>query len=146
MSLVPEMGYKNWCDKWLMDKFKIPASPGRDEIILLNSADLFQLRCSLLHEGSGDIDEEKRRALASFKFFDETGSSHLNRVGESVVDGVKVPSYLQLRTENFCNDVFDAVDRWDASASPEIQAEKSGLLKINSEGDRIGGIQFGFRK
>ena len=49
-----------------------------------------------------------------------------------------------MNAAQFCRDVFDAVDKWDATVASDnaLQAEKKKLLFIHSAGVTIGGVRF----
>ncbi|MCA3396798.1 MAG: hypothetical protein INF85_14280, partial [Roseomonas sp.] len=58
--------YERWFSKWAEPKF---THNGR---IFLSSSDCFQLRCSLIHSGSTEIDAKKRDVLERIEFFDDS--------------------------------------------------------------------------
>ncbi len=122
-----------------------PPSGDMPARIYLAAADCFQLRCSLLHSGSVDVEQKKVVDIESFKFFDDTMKAHCNYVGGNLINGVLEPSYLRLSASQFCRDVFDAVDKWDMSVANDdaVQAEKKKLLFIHSAGVIIGGVKYG---
>jgi hypothetical protein len=127
--------YEAWYKTWLEPTYTT----------FLAAADCFQLRCSLLHSGSSDIDENKIIDIESIKFFDETVKGHCNYVGGNRINGVLQLTYLQLNAARFCLDVFEAVEKWDVSVAHDkvIQAEMEKLLFIHSAGAVIGGVKFG---
>lgn len=137
--------YEAWYKKWLEAAYSQPASHNMPAKIFLTGSDCFQLRCSLLHSGSADLEGNKVVDIESFKFFDNTMTGHCNYVGGQSIDGIIQPTYLQLNAARFCRDVFDAVDKWDASVANDtaIQAEKKKLLFVHSAGAVIGGVKFG---
>jgi len=132
--------YEAWFTKWLA-----PTYCPHGSTVKLTAHDCFQLRCSLIHSGSSDIDAKKVQDIESIKFFDNTVRAHLNYAGGNKVNGVLQQTILQLNTEAFCNDVFDAVDKWDVAiaADATIQKEKAKLLTIHSSGASVGGVHFG---
>jgi len=137
--------YEAWYKKWLEPIYTQPASRNGPAKIFLTAADCFQLRCSLLHSGSADVEQQKVVDIESFKFFDDTMKGHCNYVGGNSINGVLQPTYLQLNAARFCRDVFDAVDKWDTSVANDnaVQAEKKKLLFLHSAGAIIGGVKFG---
>ena len=53
--------YENWCKKWLEPKYTSPAWWGVPQArVFLTARDCYQLRCSLIHSGSADIEEKSR--------------------------------------------------------------------------------------
>ncbi len=137
--------YEAWYKKWLEPTYTQAAFRDIPAKIFLTAADCFQLRCSLLHSGSADLEQKKVVDVESFKFFDDTTKAHRSYVGGNSINGVLQPTYLQLNAALFCRDVFDAVDRWDALVANDnaVQAEKKKLLFIHSAGAIIGGVKFG---
>jgi hypothetical protein len=113
--------------------------------VFLSAEDCYQLRCSLIHSGSSEIDPSKQVVLQKFEFFDDTAGAHLTMYTGNFVNGVAQPNWLQLKADIFSQTMFDAADEWDASVASDtaIQAEKSKLLVIHSKGTTIGLIHFG---
>ena len=126
--------YVKWCKRWIEPSFTI-VDPARIPTVFLSAEDCYQLRCSLIHSGTPEIDQSKRKALRKVEFFDETTTSHLNIINDC----------LQLRAAPFSGTMFDAVDAWDTSVAGDaaIQAEKAKLLMIHSAGAVIDGAKFG---
>jgi hypothetical protein len=137
--------YITWYTKWVLPKFTSGIGPSRTTTVFISADDCFQLRCSLIHSGSAEIEPGKQSALDRFIFFDKTSGSHLNLFSNVLVDGVKM-SFLQLRADAFSETMFAAADEWDAAVEKDakIQAEKAKLLVIRSAGFTIGkaGIEF----
>lgn len=131
--------YVKWCDDWIVPKYTLKIGTDKKEKVFLSAADLFQLRCSLIHSGSAEFDPSKATTVQRIEFFDDTVGSHLNLM---TVNGTP---FLQLKVKPFCNDIFDSVDDWDSAkgADPTIQAEKQKLLVIRTSGFAIDGVQFG---
>ena len=137
--------YEAWYKKWVEPAYTQAAFRDRPAKISLTAADCFQLRCSLIHSGSAEVEQKKVVDIESFKFFDDTMKGHRNIVGGNSINGVLQPTFLQLSASQFCRDVFDAVDKWDTSVANDnpVQVEKKKLLFIHSAGATIGGVKFG---
>ena len=136
--------YVRWCKKWVEPKFS-RSLPVVGEMLFLSAEDCYQLRCSLIHSGTADVEESKRDTLHTCEFFDDTAASHLNRVSETIIGGVKQPNWLQLKASKFSETMFEAADEWDASVASDavIQAEKEKLLIIHSRGVILHGVKIG---
>lgn len=131
--------YVDWYTAWLLPKFTKEIGPSRERTVLISADDCYQLRCSLIHSGTAEIEAGRNSALDRFVFFDESAGAHLNdfQVGAT--------HFMQLKASAFANTVFDAADEWDKNVSndTDIQAEKAKLLIIHKKGDTISGIKFG---
>ncbi len=131
--------YERWFSKWAEPKFT------RNGKIFLSSSDCFQLRCSLIHSGSTEIDAKKREVLDRIEFFDDSGPVHLGWLEGNIYKGVKQPNTLVLVASKFSETMYQAADEWDAASAnePSIQALKTNLTVIRSKGFATQGIQFG---
>lgn len=127
--------YVQWCKRWLEPSFTAAVGGATTETVFLSAEDCFQLRCSLIHSGTLEIEPSKRKALRKAEFFDETTGNHCNKVND----------WLQLRAAAFSETMFQAVEEWDASVTGDaaIQAEKEKLLVIHSAGVVIDDVKFG---
>src|SRR4029078_12748303 len=85
--------YEKWCDKWVITKFTNSGT------VWLSAQDCFQLRCSLIHSGSTQIEQTKRKGLDEIVFFDNEIKTHFNKVTGQTINGVKQPNVLQLNAE-----------------------------------------------
>lgn len=137
--------YERWCKQWLEPKFTTPALGRFPEKIFVSAQDCYQLRCALLHSGSAEIPPEKQDVLTRFEIFDETAGGHLTWVEGNSINGVKEPSYLALKANLFSEEIFKAVDEWDAAKANDeaIKIEKKKLLRIRTKGEAIGPVKFG---
>lgn len=135
--------YIAWCREWLQPVFT--SESGGETHVYLSAEDCFQMRCGLIHHGSDVIEPKKRDVLHEFKFVDKEAGVHLAWLEGNVFNGVRQPNILVLRADLFSDDVFQAVERWDAAKLGDegIQAEKIRLLKIWPKGTSFGGIGFG---
>jgi hypothetical protein len=137
--------YERWCRQWLQPKFTSPPGPFRSEPwVWITAEDVFQLRCSLIHSGRAEIEPSKRTGVDRFLFFDQSAKSHMMKFENCSLGGVTA-NLVQVKADLFSEEVFKAVDEWDASVAGDtkIQAEKAKLLFIHSGGALIHGIQFG---
>jgi len=136
--------YIAWYSKWSLPKFSAEIGIERTPTVFVSADDCYQLRCSLIHSGTAEIEPGKQSALDRFIFFDKTTGAHLNLFSNTVYNGVK-QSFLQLRADRFSETMFSAADEWDRAVSGDakIQAEKAKLLVIHGAGYTVGGIGFG---
>lgn len=130
--------YVAWCDKWLIPKFTSTRGPFQKKHIAINAEEIFQLRCSLIHQGSGQVHPEKGGRHRAYEFFDDSIGAHMN---ELVVNGA---SLMTLNAASFCKDMYESVEEWDAWSDtvPELLEAKKSLLTIRSAGWSFHGIHF----
>mgnify|MGYP006308626119 CR=1 FL=1 len=126
--------YARWFYDWVEPSYTMESFGERH--VFLSGNDCYALRCSLLHEGGENIEEQRaREALDNFHFIvppPNGNSFHKIQSNQS----------LLLQVDIFCNDVADAVDNWASSESantPEVLERINGLLLIR---DVSGGFQF----
>lgn len=131
--------YVDWCDKWLIPRFTHELGPLRQKHVFITAEELFQLRCSLIHQGSAAVSSDLGSRHNSFEFFDDTVSSHMNTFQ---INGA---SFIQLNAGEFCREVFVAVEEWDnwSDTLPELVDHKRMLLAVRSSGWAFHGIQIG---
>jgi len=119
--------YVNWYDKYMLPKYSVTMPSLREPHIFLSGDDCYALRCSLLHQGTGDIGKQKiSRILKLVRFnepSDKGGGMHRNQD----------KNVLQLRVDAFCNDIINATRQWlsDVQGDANVQARMQLLLKIH---------------
>jgi len=119
--------YVNWYHKYMLPKYTVIMPSLREPHVFLSGDDCYALRCSLLHEGTGDIDKQKvSKILESVRFnepSDKGGGMHRNQHKNA----------LQLRVDAFCNEIIDATHQWlsDVQGDAGIQARIESLLEIH---------------
>jgi hypothetical protein len=129
--------YPTWFKQW-MEPGYTSVLPEIGEHVFLRGEDCYALRCSYLHEGGGDITNQKaRKALDKFHFIVPPGrgnSVHRNQLNN-------LDNTLQLQVDLFCLEIADAVDAWAESVAGncEIQSRMSSLLVIH---DSVPGINY----
>jgi hypothetical protein len=137
--------YEDWCRKWVQPKFTKGVNPfDGSPRIYVRAEDIYQLRCSLLHEGTSEIALHKRTGVDRFLIFDRTTNAHLTVFSDCDFNGEKV-NLVQLKADLFSEEIFKAAEEWDASTvgNAEIQREKAKLLTIQTKGFRYGPVAFG---
>jgi hypothetical protein len=137
--------YERWCEQWFEPQFTSRANPlTGDPMIFIRAEDVFQLRCSLIHSGTAEIEASKRSGVDKFIFFDQTAGTHLNVFHNCTLNGVQA-NLIQLKADLFSEEMFKAAEKWDAATVGDrnIHAKKAKLLFIHSKGAIIHGMMFG---
>lgn len=126
--------YVAWFSKWAAQHFGA----------FLSAEDCFQLRCSLIHSGSAEIEETKKAGVDKFEFLSDANASHLIAMNGNRVNGVLQPSIVVLNTNRFCEAIYQASEAWDASIAhnEKLQAAKGALLVIKPRGTTMQGVRF----
>lgn len=118
--------YSEWFNKYLGEKY-------RD---YLSGEDCYALRCSYLHEGTGNIENQNaKEVLDRIEFI--TNGPHLNyfencQFGNSKYDG---KTFLILSNVQFCNDIIEAAQKWifDNKDNKDFQQNINDMLLIKNE-------------
>ncbi|MFT4851228.1 MAG: hypothetical protein ACI83B_003793 [Sediminicola sp.] len=123
-----------WLKAWIEPLYTKQIGANGKEHVFLSAEDCYALRCSFLHEGASNIEEQRaRKALDDFHFITprQGMSIHCNQSGNA----------LQLQVDIFCNEVADAIDQWAKSvlSNQEIQQRMSNLIVIH---DSSSGVRF----
>lgn len=121
--------YVAWFKLWMQPHYTQRVGADRREHIFLHGEDCYALRCSYLHEGGSNIEEQRaQKALEDFHF--------ITPIGGMYVHCNQVNNMLQLQVDVFCLQIADAVDAWmeHVKDDEDIQTRLSSLLIIhNSE-------------
>ena len=126
--------YARWFSEWVEPAYTMDI--GGQKHVFLSGNDCYALRCSLLHEGGENIEEQRaREALDNFHFI-------MPPPNGNCFHKIQSNQSLLLQVDIFCKDVADAVDKWSASdkvKEPEIKQRLQNLLTIR---DVSNGIRF----
>ncbi|MFA5172050.1 MAG: hypothetical protein WC426_10835 [Sulfuriferula sp.] len=134
----PEMGslarYVSWFQQWLQPEYTSIIGANNEQHVFLHGEDCYALRCSYLHEGGSNIEDQRaKKALEDFHFITPKQGCliHCNQSNNT----------LQLQVDVFCNQIADAVDKWFESMKDnnDVQQRMAGLLLIH---DSSQGIRF----
>jgi len=123
----PGVRYVNWYNKYMLAKYSSTIGPLHEPHVFLSGDDCFALRCSLLHQGTGDIEKQKISTILKSVRFNEPpdngGMLHRNQRN----------NVLQLQVDIFCNDIIDATHQWlsDVQGNVSIQDRIQLLLEIH---------------
>lgn len=114
--------YRDWFDKYLKQTYK--SEFHGPDFYFLTSGDIWALRCSLLHEGTDEISNQKsREVLRQIKF--TTNLVHRGKMGDVLV----------LNVAMFCEEMLAAVKRWiHATASDSAIQERIAEMAIIETG------------
>ena len=121
-----------WLKEWIEPLYTIERQ--NTPYIMFSAEDCYALRCSFLHEGMSNIEEQRaRQILNDFHFV----TPHPNLT----VHNNKVNNTLQLQVDIFCNEIADAVDKWtiEKSDNANIVSNMNKLITIH---DSSNGITF----
>jgi hypothetical protein len=101
--------YPGWFDKYVGRYYMRTIGPEKENYVFLSGKDAYALRCSFLHQGDSNIDQQRSKdVLSDFLFVKppEAGIFHLNLLDDT----------LQLQVDLFCIDICNGVLEWmDAS-------------------------------
>lgn len=125
---TPEKGskvrYVDWYNRYMLNKYTYFLGTDKEEHIFLRGEDCYALRCSYLHQGGSNIENQRaRQALSDFLFIDPPesgGLMHLNQFNNA----------LQLQVDIFCLDMANSVEEW---ANTEVQNSEEYQSRINNE-------------
>ena len=118
--------YVSWYDKYMLPKYSSTMGALHEPHVFLSGDDCYALRCSLLHEGTGDVEKQKiSKILKSVRFNEPPDKGMMHRT--------QLKNVLQLQVDAFCNDIIDATHQWlsDVQGDASIQARTQLLLKIH---------------
>jgi|HubBroStandDraft_4_1064222.scaffolds.fasta_scaffold82519_2 hypothetical protein len=135
--------YLRWCKQWMVPEYttsKATLLTGKP-LVLITEDQLYQLRCSLIHSGSDEIDEKNRTGIDRFFFFDQTRLGGLNKFEKCAVNGQEI-NIICLGAAEFCAKMFAVADEWDTSVAmnEDVQKEKAKLLSLYSKGAVLYGV------
>ena len=119
--------YVDFFSRFMADIYTNRVGPDREKIVLLNGEDFYALRCAFLHEGSGDISQQRaQQVLSEYQFVapEEGFVIHRNRFDDT----------LQLQVDIFCKEICDGVEQWNATTGQksDVEARLDDLLTIYS--------------
>jgi len=119
--------YPKWFNKYLGKKYNG----------FLSGNDCYALRCSLLHEGSSNIERQQAKDILD-RFVFVANGPHCNmfsncRFGDPKYDG---KAFLQLSVYDFCRDMIGATEEWLNDS--RIQKNISEMIEIHENSFAIG--------
>lgn len=128
-QLISSERYSTWFDRYLKEYKNF-----------LSGNDCYALRCSYLHEGSDNIENQRAKDVLDYFVFIPNGS-HRTKIsncyfGNSKYDGKEI---LQLSVNNFCQDMIEAVEKWltEVASNQNIQKNITEMLEIYEGGFSI---------
>ncbi len=134
----PKLNSKTRSIKWFktwMESVYIVTGYDRKRTLFLCGDDFYSLRCSLLHQGEDNIEEQKaRKILNKFHFITPpSGNSVIHRNYNST------KQILQLQVDKFCYEIIRAVNQWSIHMSdkPEVQKRINSLMVIHDSSNGV---------
>jgi hypothetical protein len=119
--------YREWFDKYLGPVYTVNIMESRVEF--MNGGDCWALRCSMLHEGSHNVGEQKaRETLSRFRF--TSLNHHRVRLNDDV---------LVLNVGRFCEEMCQAVETWSkvAAQSADVSQRIAKVVKVDVDGSDL---------
>lgn len=124
--------YPDWFNKYL----------GRKYSKFLSGKECYALRCSLLHEGSGNIEKQHAKDILDHIYFIANGGGHCTKlskceIGDPRYDGKDI---LVLSTFHFCHDLIKGGEQWleDVKNNSSIVKNISEIFIIHEHGLSFG--------
>ncbi|MCK2042579.1 hypothetical protein KZO83_07740 [Chromohalobacter sp. TMW 2.2308] len=128
--------YKKWYEQWVLPTYTVQYGADKAVKVLLTPEDCYGLRCSYLHEGGGELDEQAKHTLERFHFITPQKGALIHR---NLIDNV-----LQLQVDIFCREIIEACRNWIhwlKKEHPEKIDNMKSLLVIH---DTTDGLPFKF--
>ncbi|MGJ5806056.1 hypothetical protein ACSCB1_44315 [Streptomyces europaeiscabiei] len=126
--------YAAWFDEHLKPRYTSGVGPRREPLVFLSGDDCYALRCTLLHEGSADITQQRaRQVLELFRFYvpgKRNIRAHRNRCNDTLI----------LMVDEFATDVLDTARAWWASLTDEEREATRQRQLTLSDSDAMLGI------
>ena len=141
-SAYPNLGvgarYIKWCDTYvypIREGFEIDIENVDCGITSVNGKIIYDLRCSLLHQGSTDIDSEKC-AVEDFELCIEPKNEfdiYIDRIGAiwSNNDFEHRERYMSLHIRNICKDLCDAAELYYQNNKDAFDFIKCKIVQID---------------
>lgn len=118
--------YINWFNEWLATKYVQTVGPGfmPIKVVFLSGEDFYALRCALVHQGTGDIDQQRARRFLNqiqFVFPDDASSETLHLFRDDKI--------LFVQVDRLVSDICDATESWLTAkeSNPEVQLRATSL-------------------
>lgn len=105
----------------------------------LSGADMYALRCAILHEGSLNIELQRAKELLDYFVLVAGDGSHLNQFNNFNGNQKK---FLQISVHKLCIDICEAAEKWVLSLNVQQQKKIQDLCTILPLGSVYEGIQF----
>lgn len=122
--------YSNWFKNYVGHHYTSQIGSNMEEIIFLSGEECFALRCTYLHKGTNNIEDEKIVKDYMNK------SSKIEFVAEMNSDCVKMNDILLLKLELFCYRIIEGVTKWlkDSEGNDIINSHMKEIPKIYTKG------------
>ncbi len=123
--------YSNWFKKYMPEGYA-------DH---LSGNDGYALRCSYLHEGNSDIEEQSVREVINKFSFSPKGSHLISFSGMKANSADDGKNICHLSVQSFCADMVEAGEHWlhDVGSNKDVQSRMHKMLEIKEENSLFGG-------
>ena len=97
--------YASWFEQYIQSKYTHVNEYKNETTISLSGNDCYALKCAYLHEGVGDITNQRaREAVDNFHF--------IAPINNMIIHCNKMNNKLQLQVDIFCTDIIDGTKLW----------------------------------
>ena len=125
--------YRSWFDRYLAPVNRTVMRG--QEVVFMTSGDCWALRCSMLHEGSDEVDAQQAKDVLRRFYFTTLGSHR-----------IRVEDTLTLDVSSFCEEIAQGVEKWasDVATNSAIQERIAAMVQVREVGfSPWPGIQIG---
>ncbi|ENH96894.1 hypothetical protein J416_08277 [Gracilibacillus halophilus YIM-C55.5] len=122
----PNDRYPKWFDKYVSKYYTVYHRNSKINTFLTGN-DAYALRCSFLHQGETNIEEQKARKVLNDYVF-------VAPLANSIVHNNKVNDTLQLQVDIFCKDIIEGIKEWldDVKNNKEINERAKNIIEIKN--------------
>lgn len=122
--------YAKWFKKYVGHHYISHIGLDQVETTFLSGEECFALRCSYLHKGTNNIEDEK--IIKDY----ESKSVKIEFMAEMNSDCLKLNNILLLKLEAFCYRIIEGVNNWlqDSKGNSRIISHMREIPKIHTEG------------
>jgi|LGOV01.1.fsa_nt_gb hypothetical protein len=104
--------YKRW-----LDNFFIPLFEDKNSTIhIISSADIYNLRCNILHEGKNfetKMKAKNEKNIYNFMLVKNTNSHRNKNIGTTVMNGKVIQNnIIQVNIDVFINEIISSLEKW----------------------------------
>ncbi len=122
--------YARWFEKYVGHHYISHIGLDQVKTTFLSGEECFALRCSYLHKGTNNIEDEK--IIKDY----ESKSVKIEFMAEMTSDCLKLNNILLLKLETFCYRIIEGVNNWlqDSKGNSHITSHMREIPKIHTEG------------
>ncbi|MED4060261.1 hypothetical protein [Priestia megaterium] len=126
-NLSSNKRYVKWFNRYLKQQYTSFVGADNIEHEFLTGEDMYALRCSFLHAGGVDIENQWiRKVLSGFKFVPPKPNRFVHK-NHNEINGT-----LQLQVDQFCLEICNAVENWvqDFKGDSKVQQKVKMMIDI----------------